>query len=143
MKEVAERKRYIQVPDYVEAGDLANEIGKFYMEDLLSAIENHRQYLKLELYFLVSTKKDPANVKKVHINISVSNVRINRMLESCDYWSYDYKTESRKLLWSIPHRTDMKNFLRAPEKYSKDLIKWIRQYIDEENINLNYKVVTL
>jgi len=31
----------------------------------------------------------------------------------------------------------MKNFLRTPEKYSKDLIKWITLYLKQEKLDLN------
>ena len=127
--------RKMQVPyDYVEAGDLSNEIGKFYMKDLESSVQRHA-YLNLpNLYFIIKIKKDPTNTKKIVITIGITNKCLNFLQESTDLWEYDYKLEKLRLIWSVPHRTEMKNFLKSPEKYNKKLIKWIKAFLKHNSL---------
>lgn len=126
--------------DYIEAGELANEIGKFYMEDLKTAFENGRKHKKDKLYFIIKTEKDPSDHLKVYIRIGITDKKLEYLQESIDLWEYDYINDKQKLLWSIPHRTDMKNFLAHPEKYTKEIIGWIRKFLDQNpNINLKDK----
>ena len=115
--------------DWVEAGELANEIGKVYMKDLDSAIEDGKEFRMDKLYFIVQTEKNPTDLTKIEIRIGITDKLFNKMFESTDFWEYDYRTNKRELLWSVPHRIDMKNFLRAEHKYSKDIIKWIKEYL--------------
>jgi len=139
MQEVKINKRSFNLPifDAIAAGDLANHIGGYFMEDLQKAIDNHRKYEKPILYFVCQIRKDPTDTTKINLTIAAMDKRIKYLRESTDLWQYDYKNEKLELLWSIPHRTEMKNFLRNPDKYSKDLIKWIKKYLKQEKINLN------
>ena len=126
--------------DWIEAGDLANEIGKLYIKGLDSAIKDGAQKGMDVLYFIVKTEKDPTDLKRIEITIAITDKLFNKMFESMDFWEYNYKTEKKRLLWSVPHRIDMKNFLRAEHKYSKDLIRWIRAYLKQNpTINLEDK----
>lgn len=138
---VVTKTREIRInSDRIEAGELANEIGKFYISDLDAAIEDSR-HLKFDvLYFIVQTEKDPTNLNNIEIRIGITNKCLNYLRESTDLWEYDYKTNKKRLVWSVPHRIDMKNFLRAEHKYSKDLIKWIKEYLKQHpEVNLNDK----
>lgn len=138
---VVTKKREIQInSDYIEAGELANEIGKIYMQDLDSAINDSRKLDIDKLYFIVQTEKDPTNLYNIEIRIGITNKYFDKLFESTDFWEYDYKREKKRLIWSIPHRIDMKNFLRAPHKYSKDIIQWIKDYLKQHpEINLQDK----
>lgn len=140
MGEVIEKKENINVSDYIiEAGDLANEVGKKLMKDLYASIERHASLNIPKLYFLTSIKKDPTNLQQIHLYIKVMSRQLHYLRENFSLWEFDYGNEKLKLLWSIPHRTEMKNFLREPSKYSPDLIKWIKMYLKQEKINLHDK----
>jgi len=131
-------KKEIHLSDYhVAAGDLSNEIGKFFMEKLWNQIEFHRDFNLDKIYFVTMFKKNPTNTNEVNLYLKALRVPLYYLRESTDLWEYDYQKDELKLLWSLPHRTEMKNFLRDPEKYNKDLIRWINKYIKQENINLN------
>jgi len=121
---------------YIEAGDLSNEIGKRFMKRLWSSIEFHSKFGLDKIYFLSMIRKNPSNLEEINVTIKALKAPLTYPRESMDHWEYDYRSEKLTLLWSLPHRTEMKNFLRAPEKYNKDLIKWIKQYIKNEGINL-------
>jgi hypothetical protein len=137
MFDVIEKKRDIQVADYdITAGDLADAVGKIYMKDLWESIERNRKLEKKRLFFLTMIRKNPTKLTEIIVYILPFEDFSHKMRESTDLWEYDYEKEKLQLIWSVPHRTEMKNFLRSPEKYSKDLIKWIRQYLHQENINL-------
>lgn len=137
MFEVIEKKRDIQVADFdITAGDLANEVGKIYMKDLWEAIERNAKLGNKKLFFLTMIRKNPTKLTEINVYIFPFVQYSEKLRESSDLWQYDYEKEKLQLIWSIPHRTEMKNFLRSPEKYNKDLIKWIRQYLHQENINL-------
>jgi len=138
MPEVKERTRNIKISndEVVEAGDLANVIGKYCLEDLEIAVEDHRKYGIDKLYFICQLRKDPRDTNKLKMTIGVTDIKLRLLKESTDFWEYDYLKEKLTLLWSIPHRIEMKNFLKSPEKYSKDLIRWINEYIKQEKINL-------
>jgi hypothetical protein len=137
MFEVIEKKRSIQVADFdITAGDLADAVGKIYMKDLWEAIERNAKLGKKRLFFLTMIRKNPTKLTEINVYILPFEEFSHKMRESTDLWEYDYEKEKLQLIWTIPHRTEMKNFLRAPEKYSKDLIKWIREYLRQENINL-------
>ena len=132
-----ERKLKI-TSDYIEAGELANEIGKFYIADLDSAIEDGKEINVSKLYFIVQTEKDPTDLTKIEIRIGITNNNLKYLKESTDFWEYDYNKNEKKLLWSVPHRIDMKNFLRAKNKYSKEMIYWIEEYL-KQNPEINLK----
>lgn len=137
MFEVIEKKRDIQVADFdITAGDLADAVGKIYMKDLWESIERYAKHKKKKLFFLTMIRKNPTKLTEIIVYILPFEEFSHKMRESTDLWEYDYEKEKLRLIWSVPHRTEMKNFLRAPEKYSKDLIKWIRDYLHQENINL-------
>ena len=108
------------------------------MKDLWEAIERNAGQHK-KLFFLTMIRKNPTKLTEINVYIFPFEEFSNTMRESADLWQYDYENEKLHLIWSIPHRTEMKNFLRSPEKYNKDLIKWINQYLDQENINLKDK----
>lgn len=135
------KKREIQITsDRIEAGELANEIGKFYMKDLDSAIESHKKFKRKKLYFVVQTEKDPTKLTDIHIRIGIVDIPFPELKESTDFWEYDYINDKKKLLWSVPHRTDMKNFLRSPDKYNKEFIDWIKLFLKQHpEINLKDK----
>jgi len=116
---------------WIEAGDLANEIGKIYIQDLDSAIEDGRKYNKKILYFVIMTEKNPTDLQEINIKIGITDKFFPELKESMDFWKYDYKTEEKTLLWSVPSRIDMKNFLRAEHRYSKDIIKWIKKFLKQ------------
>jgi hypothetical protein len=137
MFDVIEKKRDIQVADYdITAGDLADAVGKIYMKDLWESIERNRKLEEKRIFFLTMIRKNPTKLTEIIVYILPFEDFSHKMRESTDLWEYDYEKEKLQLIWSVPHRTEMKNFLRSPEKYSKDLIKWIRQYLHQENINL-------
>lgn len=138
------KRKVVVNSDWTEAGDLANEIGKIYMQDLNSAIDDAKSlkahFNNNKLFFIVQTEKDPLNLQNIEIRIGITDKLFNKLFESTDFWEYDYKSNKLNLLWSVPSRIDMKNFLRSPEKYSKEIIGWIRQYLKENpDINLNDK----
>jgi hypothetical protein len=138
MNQVIETRENIRSNDvYVEAGDLANEVGKRYMKQLWKSIERHSSLNEPILYFISMIKKNPKNSTEILLYIMPCKNKFKLLRESCDHWQYDYKKNELTLLWSIPHRTEMKNFLRAPEKYNKDIIRWINDYIAQEHIDLN------
>ena len=130
----------INISDYdIAAGDLANEIGKIFLPKLQRSIEKHA-FLKLDkIYFITTIRKDPTSLDKIHIVIQPLMAPLHYMRESMDHWVYDYKKEKLDLIWSLPHRTEMKNFLRCPEKYSLQMLEWIQKYLDQEKINLKDK----
>jgi len=121
----------------IAAGDLANEAGKSYMKGLFKAIDNHEKYKKNKLWIMVKIDKERWDRRAIKISYGVMDKPLEYMRESMDLWEYDYVNGKLKLLWSIPHRVEMKNILRAPEKYSKDLVKWIKVYLKQENLDLN------
>jgi hypothetical protein len=126
--------------DYVEAGELANEIGKIYMKKLDDAIQDGKELGLDKVYFIIQTEKDPSNLSHIEIRIGITDKYFEKMFESTDFWEYDYRTNKKSILWTVPSRIDMKNFLRSPEKYSKDLIKWIKIYLAQNpDINLHDK----
>ena len=121
----------------VEAGDLAKEVGKLYIQDLNAAIEDGRKHNRTELSFLVHSKKDTFNKNKINITIGVCDVLLSRMRQLTDYYIYNYDKEELKLIWTLPHKTEMKRFMREPEKYPQLIIQSIRQYLKQEGINLS------
>lgn len=138
MSIVIEKKEKISVPNYeITAGDLADAVGKIYMKDLWKAIERNSKQKQKQIYFLTTVRKDPKDLTKILIYIWPFLHSINYLRESMDLWKFDYEKEELKLIWSVPHRAEMKTFLRSPDLYSKDLIKWIKQYLDQENIDLS------
>lgn len=138
MNEVIKNKYFINTNDIeIASGDLANEIGKKLMQRLEHSIKFHRDFQLDRIYFITMIKKDPTNLKEINIYIKASRQPLRILRESVDLWEYDYREEKLNLIWSLPHRTEMKNFLRSPEKYNKDLISWIKAYVKQENINLN------
>jgi len=120
----------------IAAGDLANEAGKSYMKGLFKAIDNHAKYNRKKLWIMVKIEKEMWDKRAIKISFGVMDKPLTFMRESMDLWEYDYTEDKLKLCWSLPHRVEMKNFLRAPEKYSKDLIKWINLYLKQENLDL-------
>jgi len=121
----------------IAAGDLSSEIGKTYMKRLWHLIDFHEGFKKEKVYFLSTIRKNPKNLQEINININAMAKPLTYLRESMDLWEYDYKKEKLNLFWSLPHRIEMKNFLRTPEKYSKDIIKWIRMYLKQEKLDLN------
>lgn len=120
----------------IAAGDLANEAGKSYMNGLFKAIDDHEKYKRNILWIAVKIEKERWDKRVIKISYGVMDKPLKFMRESMDLWEYDYRNSKLKLCWSLPHRVEMKNFLRAPEKYSKDLIRWINEYVAQERINL-------
>lgn len=140
MSIVISKKEEISVPNYeITAGDLADAVGKIYMKDLWKAIERNSKQKQKEIYYLTTVRKDPKDLTKILIYIWPFLRPIIYKRESMDLWKFDYEKEELKLIWSVPHRAEMKTFLRAPELYSKELIQWIREYLDQENLDLNDK----
>lgn len=140
MSIVISKKEEISVPKYeITAGDLADAVGKIYMKDLWKAIERNSKQKQKEIYYLTTVRKDPKELTKILIYIWPFLRPIIYKRESMDLWKFDYEKEELKLIWSVPHRAEMKTFLRAPELYSKELIQWIREYLDQENLDLNDK----
>jgi hypothetical protein len=123
----------------VSAGDLTSETGKSYMKGLFKCIDEHSKLKKDRLWFLVKINKEQTNQRIIKITYGVVDKPLHYLRENMDMWEYNYKKESLQLKWSIPHRVEMKNFLRSPEKYSAELIRWIKKYIKQEKINLEDK----
>jgi len=135
---VISKKEVISVPNYeITAGDLADAVGKIYMKDLWIAIERYSKQKQKEIYFLTTVRKDPKDLTKIIIYIWPFLRPIIYKRESMDLWKFDYEKEELKLIWSVPHRAEMKTFLRSPDLYSKELIQWIKEYLDQENLDLN------
>jgi len=135
--EVKKTHRFLNITDpYVECGDLAKEIGKHYMTDLMKAIEEGSKFNREKLWFICVFKKNPFQKEKMHLKIGISDFPIKKMRESMDLWEYNYKTNELTAIWSLPHRFEMKNYLRTPELYDKKLIHWINQYLKQENIDI-------
>lgn len=124
--------------DYIEAGELANEIGKTYQKRLDNAISDAKAFNLDKVYFIVQTEKDPSKPTDIHLRIGITDKFFNKLVESTDFWEYDYKLNKKRLVWSVPHRIDMRNFLRAEHKYSKEIIHWIKEYLKQNpELNLN------
>jgi len=138
--EAKEEKVVFRSSSPVEAGDLTNEIGKkCYMKGLWECIHDHQKYKRTILWFVVHTKKDIVDRNTTKITIAAVGKPLKLYHQNVDLWRYNYLSEELDLLWSLPHRTDMMNFLRSPEKYDKKLIRWINAYIKQDNINLDDK----
>lgn len=139
MKQITKTKKSIPLPNdlYVETNDLTTEIGKYYLERLWKNIELHEVMGLKKIYFIVKSEKNPLMPNQLVIRICAIKHPLHFMREQMDHWEYDYVKNKLKILWSVPHRVEMKNFLRAPEKYNPDIIKWIKQYLHQEKINLN------
>ena len=116
----------------IESGDLVSEAGKSYMTGLMEAIKNHKKFNIPKLWFMVKIEKESFNTRVIKISIGAMSAPFRYLHDGIDLWSYDYRKDERKLEWSLPHRLEMKNFLRSPEKYDKDLVHWIRQYMKQE-----------
>jgi hypothetical protein len=126
--------------DYIEAGELANEIGKIYQKRLDEFIHQEARFKKEKLYFVVQTEKDPSDLSKVVIRMASTDKYFPELKESTDFWSYDYASNKKEVEWSVPSRIDMKNFLRAEHKYHKDTIKWIKKFLEQHpEVNLKDK----
>jgi len=130
-----EHKKLLEYP--IEAGELANEAGKSYMKGLWKAIQDHEKFRKPTLWFIVKIEKEMGSDRIINITIGVIDKPLIYLRDSTDLWKYSYITEKLYLEWSLPHKIEMKNFLRAQEKYDSNLIKWIREYIAQEKTNLN------
>jgi len=128
-----------QLYNPIEAGELANEAGKSYIKQLNKSIENNVKLGLDKIFIIVITKKDPKVNRMIKITFGICDKPLKFKRENADLWEYNYKTSKLKLHWSLPHRTEMKNFLRSPEKYDKEIIKWIREYVAQENIDLTDK----
>lgn len=138
MTKVTRHSRKINLNDnQIECGDLAREIGKFYMEDLRSAIQDGRKFDLDKLWFICKFEKNPTDKRKMHLKLAISSIPLVKMRESFDLWMYDYKKEVLQEIWSLPHRCEMMNYLYDPSLYHPKLIQWIREYIKQENINLS------
>lgn len=121
---------------YVEAWDLAGEMRKKYEASLSKAIEDGFKLNKPKLYFIIMVKKNPLEKKKIHIKIGITDKKLSKFYENTDFWEYDYVKGKEKLLWSIPHKSSMKLYLKDPENYDKNLIMWLRQFIAQEGMDL-------
>ena len=137
MAKIIQSSEEINVPDqFLEAGDLANEVGKKLMKDLFKSIERYANLGFSKLYFLTGVRKDPTDIRKIHLLIQPLHHKLKFLRESYDFWEYNYLIDKLELIWSVPHITEMKNFLRAPDKYSPKLIQDIKSYLKQENIDL-------
>lgn len=121
----------------VLTGDLVNEIGKDYMGGLHQAVESNRCMNKPVLWFLIRINKDILDSHKVTIAVAAIEKPFSYYHENLDVWKYDYEKEKLELVYSLPHRTEMKNFLREPKKYSKDLVKWCKEYLAQDKVDIN------
>jgi len=136
--QVSVSSRFLEVNDLeIECGDLAREIGKFYMDDLRKSIQTARKFGLEKVWFAVNFRKNPLDHSKMHLKIGIIGQPLTKLRESFDLWEFDYHKEELTPLWSLPHRYEMKTYLKEPEKYSPELIKWIRQYLAQEGIDLN------
>lgn len=122
--------------NYIEAWDLAAEIQKKYEVSLNKAFQDGSKLKKNKLYFIVMVKKNAVDKKKIHIKIGIIDKKLSKLYESTDFWSYDYLKNKPALLWSVPHKSAMKNYLKEPDNYDKSLIMWLRQFIAQEGMDL-------
>lgn len=120
----------------IEAGDLTNECGKSYMNGLWKAIVDHRVMRLPIIWFIVIVKKDMKDDRIIRITIKAHRKPLKYLHEGVDLWEYDYLQDKLDLVWSLPHRTEMNNFIRNPDKYDKRLIGWIKDFIKQDKINL-------
>jgi len=120
----------------VESGELADEIGKHYQKSLEESFEYHAQFKKDKIYFLVTTKKDSKDTHKITINVVAMEQRPPLLIEGVDLWEYDYIAGKSKLLWVVPALASMKGFLTNEATHDKNIIKWIRDFLKQENIDL-------
>jgi len=121
----------------IAAGDLANEAGKSYMRALNESIDRHRKFKRHKLYFRVIIKKNSFNDRVINITTGVTEDWSGVLDADSDLWIYDYDKEELRLLYSLPNRLEMKNFLRDPDTYSKEFIQYIRTYLKQEGIEEN------
>ena len=136
--QVSVSSRFLEVNELeIECGDLAREIGKFYMADLRKAIQSARKYGLEKVWFAVNFRKNPIDHRKMHLKIGILDRPLTKLRESFDLWVFDYHKEELTPLWSLPHRYEMKTYLKAPENYSPELIKWIRQFVKQEGLDLD------
>lgn len=138
------RKAHAKLTEYpIESGDLVNEAGKSYMKGLWQAVKDHEKFKLEKIWIMVKIEKERYDDRAIKISYGIMDKPLKYKRESMDHWEYNYKTGKLMLNWSIPHRVEMKNFLRSPEKYSKDIIQWIKEYVKENKINLHEEVVVL
>jgi hypothetical protein len=121
---------------YLEAWDLTKEISKKYQASLSKSFDDGSKLNKNKLYFIVMVKKDPESKQKIHIKIAITDKKLHKLYESTDLWSYDYVKGKATLLWSVPHKSAMMNYLKEPENYDKNLIKWINQFLDQSGFDI-------
>jgi len=136
--DVTTSESYININDsFIEAWDLATAIKEKYEVSLDKSINDGGKFDKPLLYFMVIVKKNPIEKKKIHIKIGISDTPLsNKKYEAVDYWSYDYRKNKLHLIWSVPHKTAMKLYLKDPERYDKDLVRWTREFIAQEGLDL-------
>lgn len=112
----------------VEAGEVVNAWGPEYMRRLDTAIKNHA-FMREKFYVHVISKHIDFQPNRGMKIIFVVRRTAPMMEETTDLWSYDPKTGTRALEWSLPHRHEMTNFLLSPQLYSKKLLDDIRAYL--------------
>lgn len=120
----------------VEAGEIVQEMVKYYNKSLWRAIEDHRDLGRNRLYFQVKMKRNPYDHNKFHLKILPHRKELSKLYEDCDFYLYDYEKDSLIWLWSVPHKVMFKNFLSDESKYDKNLIKCIKEFLKQENLKL-------
>lgn len=121
----------------VESGDLVNSFGKSYLASLDEAIRRH-VHVSYKYYIQVLSRHLPigSSHRGQEWKFVVRSTK-PKMEHTQDVWSYDNKTSTLTLEWSLPHIFEMKNFLRARSTYDPKIIKDIEAYLRLTGVNLD------
>lgn len=114
----------------IEVGELAHEMGKDHMTRLIDMIEAHRNLID-EYYIQVIHRKNPFDLiqERARINVlMVARPTKPLMEDDVDLYYVNNKTDSFKLLWSLPHWSEFPIFLANPHEHDPKLIHWIKLY---------------
>jgi hypothetical protein len=116
----------------IESGDLAQVMCTYYLKELNQAVEDHAEFNREKLYFMVNTRKDKLCERAIKITIGVIDKPLEYLHQDLDLWEYDYRKDELKLLWSIPHERSFKNFLANKDKVCQKTLFWIYQYLKQK-----------
>lgn len=118
-----------------ESGELVEAFAPSYMTGIWDTIRDHA-YLQDKFYIQVVSKHIPMAANRgLHLTF-IARLSAPLPEPTQDLWSYNPKINNLKLEWTLPHKLEMKNFLRAPEKYSPKLINDINAYLKRTGTDL-------
>jgi len=117
----------------VEANELSHEMGKTYMKELYSCMENH-SHLSGDYYILVLCTKPPSFHGGDRALICVFGAIQGHanwqpdMRPNIDCYLVNNEKEKLSLHWSLPDHTEMPMFLESPYEHDPKLLEWIKTY---------------